>query len=72
MPKNKLRNSVLHPLSWDKLKSLKVAKLKDEGGDEGGDEGCDEGGVEDDVEDDDVGSNEVMIDSERLGVLVTD
>ena len=45
----------------NKLKSLKVAKLKDEGGCEGGDEsdeGCDE--------DADEGS---MIDTERLGVF---
>ena len=48
--------------SW---KGLKVAKLKDEDGcegdDDGGDEGCDEDGDEG-----------WMIDSERLGGLVTD
>ena len=49
----------------NKLKSLKVAKLKDEDGcegdDDGGDEGCDEDGDEG-----------WMIDSETLGGLVTD
>ena len=62
--------SDLFILSSNKLKSLKVAKLKDEGGCEGDCEGCDEGGDEDDDKDDDGGSNEGwMIDSE---VLVTD
>ena len=49
----------------NKMKSLKVAKLKDEDGcegdDDGGDEGCDGDGDEG-----------WIIDSERLGVLVTD
>ena len=52
-------------LTLNKLKSLKVAKLKDEDGcegdDDGGDEGCDEDGDEG-----------WMIDSERLGGLLTD
>ena len=68
----------------NKLKSLKVAKLKnenggydggDEGGDESGDEGCLKCGDEDGNEGGDEGGNEGSDDScfyDVWGVLVTD
>ena len=54
----------LLPIKQNKLKSLKVAKLKDEVSCEGGDDGGDESDDEGCDEDADEGS---MIDTERLG-----
>ena len=57
----------------NKLKSLKVAELKDEGGCEGGDEECDEVGHDDSDKDVDEGGGDVeKLTLKGWWVLVTD